>query len=128
MNENVIKSSQNISEFIKFLDDIKSQYEYFVEQLKIQDDLTQDLLHKIEFEEGGIKQRNKMATTLKNCRKDRRYYKDRIEEYQPIINFIENPSNSKTINNLKQTLGEVRKQENYHLNRFYKPRVLETKK
>jgi hypothetical protein len=33
----------------------------------------------------------------------------------------------KVINQLKQVLGEVRKQENYHKDRFYIPKVLKEK-
>lgn len=56
-----------------------------------------------------------------------RYFKDRVEEYQPIIDFITDPQNKKFIDKLTQVLGEVRKQERYRQNRTYYPRILKEK-
>lgn len=58
----------------------------------------------------------------------RRYFKDRIEEYQPLIDFASDPQNKKIIDKLTQVLGEMRKQERYHNNRTYYPRILKEPK
>lgn len=68
-----------------------------------------------------------MATRLAICRKDRRYYKDKVEELQPLIDFLGETENKKVIDRLKRVLGETKKQEKGHENRFYVPRVLKEK-
>lgn len=68
-----------------------------------------------------------MATQLAICRKDRRYYKDKVEELQPLIDFLGEAENKKVIERIKKVLGEVKKEERAHENRFYVPRVLKDK-
>lgn len=68
-----------------------------------------------------------MATQLAICRKDRRYYKDKVEELQPLIDFLAEEGNKKMIEKIKRVLGETKKQERGHENRFYVPRVLKEK-
>ena len=89
---------------------------------KEQEKLTQDILHKMEDEKTKNSERNKLATKLAICRRDRRYYKDRVQELEPMIKFIQ--ENRKMTNVLKQVLGEVRKIERYHADRTYYPRVM----
>ena len=119
-----LKTSEILSSFIKFLEQCKNEYYFCEDELNKQEALTQDLLHKIEFNEGGRNERNRAATILKNCRQDRRAFKDRTEELEPLVSFICDESGKHLINQLKNVLGEVRKKENYHKNRFYIPRVL----
>lgn len=95
--------------------------------LKREDDLHNDILHKFELEKLSYSERCRLATVLVNNRKDRRYYKDHVEELEPIINHMKDPVSIKAINILKQLLGEVRKVEKYHRNRTYTPRVMKTK-
>ena len=92
--------------------------------------MTQDLLHKLELDELSTGEKNKIATQLKYCRKDRRYWKDIVEELEPFIDVF-NPTKTnnasvhvKTINLIRESLGKVRKQEAYHADRKYKPRIL----
>ena len=72
-------------------------------------------------------------TQLEYCLKDRRYYKDRVEELEPFTNLFLSKDKDKdnivrscnnAINNIKNSLGNVRKQEEYHKDRKYKPRIL----
>lgn len=122
----MIKNSLHISSFLDFVREAESQYAFCAEEMKTQDKLTQDILHSIELD--GLKsgERSKLATKLKTNRKDRRYYKDRVEEYAPVAEYIR--KNKQIINGLTQLLGEVRKQEKYHENRTYFPKVLKVKK
>lgn len=69
-------------------------------------------------------ERSKVATQLAICRKDRRFYKDTVENLQPLIDFLGEAENKKVIEKLKRVLGETKKQEKGHENRFYVPRVL----
>ena len=68
-----------------------------------------------------------MATKLATCRRTRRAHKDKVEELQPLIDFLEDKENKKVIEKLKRVLGETKKQEKGHENRFYVPRVLKEK-
>lgn len=119
-NENL--SSLNIEQFLNFLREVEQTYNLYVEYQKEQENLTQDLLHKLELENLKENEKRKLATQLRINRKDRRYFKDKVEELSPIYNFIF--ENKKVFNNLTNILGEVRKQEKYHENRRYFPKVL----
>jgi hypothetical protein len=116
--------SEYISEFLDFISSVQSSYNDCYEEMKKQEKLTQDYLHSLELGELKYEERNRIATKLATNRKDRRYFKDRVEEYEPIVKFLSEQNNMRVINQLKQVLGEVRKQENYHKDRFYVPRVL----
>ena len=105
--------SEYITEFLNFLSGVESSYQFSVDEMQTQEKLTQDYLHSLELDNLDYKERSKIATKLATNRKDRRYYKDKVEEYQPIIEFLNNPQNKKVINELKNVLGQVRKQEEY---------------
>ena len=121
------KPSEYISEFLKFVAEAQTKHRIYSAEVNSQDKLTQDYLHSLELD--GLKRdaRSKVATKLTINRKDRRYYKDRVEEFEPIIQFFENPQNKKMLDQLKQVLGAVRKAESYHKDRKYIPRVLKNK-
>ncbi len=122
------KPSEYISEFLNFVSEAQAQYRFCSEEVNNQDKLTQDYLHSLELD--GLKrdERSKLATKLANNRKDRRYYKDRAEELEPIVQFFDEQQNKKVLDKLKQVLGVVRKSEVYHKDRKYIPRVLKENK
>jgi hypothetical protein len=119
--------SEYISDFLNFLSEVQSSYNYCLDEMKKQEQLTQDYLHSIELDDLKYEERNKIATKLVTNRKDRRYFKDRVEEYEPIMIFLNDSNNKTVIKKLTETLGAVRKAENYHKNRFYVPKVLKEK-
>lgn len=121
--------SEYITEFLNFISDAQSHYKFCYDEVNEQDKLTQDYLHSLELDELKCTERSKLATKLATNRKDRRYYKDRVEELEPIVTFFNDPQNKKVLDKLKsQVLGVVRKQEDYHKHRTYVPRVLKEKK
>ena len=122
------KPSEYISEFLNFVAETQSQYRFCSDEVNNQDKLTQDYLHSLELDDLKCDERSKVATKLAINRKDRRYYKDRTEELEPIVEFFEEPQNKKVLDKLKQVLGVVRKSELYHKDRKYIPRVLKEKK
>ena len=122
------KPSENISEFLNFVSEAQSHYKFCLEEEANQEKLTQDYLHSLELDDLKCKERSKIATQLAINRKDRRYYKDRVEELEPIVKFFEEQQNKKVLDKLREVLGQTRKQENYHKNRFYVPKVLKEKK
>lgn len=119
--------SEYITEFLNFLSSVESSYNFCLSEMKRQEQLTQDYLHSLELDNLKYEERNKVATKLAINRKDRRYYKDRVEEYEPIIKFLNEQKNKNVVNQLKQVLGECRRAENYHKDRFYIPKVLKEK-
>lgn len=124
---NAKNPSEYISEFLDFISGVQTSYNDCHEEMKKQEKLTQDYLHSLELDDLKYEERNRVATKLAMNRKDRRYFKDRVEEYEPIVKFLSEQNNMRVINQLKQVLGEVRRQENYHKDRFYIPKVLKEK-
>lgn len=125
MKKQELKPSQTIEKFLNLLKGIENIHNCYEAKIKEQDELTQDFLHALELDNLNTGERSKLATQLKYNRQDRRYYKDRLEEIEPLYSFYCN--NKKVVNDLQQTLGAVRKQEKYHADRAYRPRVLDKK-
>ena len=122
------KPSEYITEFLNFITEAKSQYNFCSEEVNNQDKLTQDYLHSLELDNLKCGERSKLATKLAINRKDRRYYKDRVEELEPIVKFFEEPQHKKVLDKLTQALGQTRRAESYHKDRVYVPRVLNEEK
>ena len=118
------KPSEQIANFLNFITASQSHYKFCEDEQKKQEALTQDYLHSLELDGLNCSERSKLATKLAINRKDRRYYKDRVEELEPIVQWASDPTNAKVINQLKQVLGTCRKQENYHKDRTYSPKIL----
>ena len=129
-----LKVSNRLSNFIDFYDEVISAYTYAYDMVNQCDKLKCDLLHKLEL--GLYEDKNeekRIQTQLKYCLKDRRYYKDRVEELEPFANLFlskekERENTTRTclnaINLIKNTLGSVRRAEEYHKQRTYKPRIV----
>ncbi len=122
------KPSECISEFLNFVSEAQVKHRLYSEEVNNQDKLTQDYLHSLELDNLKCDERSKVATKLAINRKDRRYYKDLVEEFEPIVQFFEDPQNKKVLDKLTQVLGQTRKSESYHKDRAYVPRVLKEKK
>lgn len=116
-----MKYSETIKAFLDLLEEARTRLPALEENLKREEHLTQDLLHSIELGHDYGK-RCKDATQLAQNRRDRRVCKDAIEELNILVEYAE--KNKAAVNNLKQTLGEMRKKEKYHEKRSYRPRVL----
>lgn len=121
------KPSEYLTEFLNFVADAQSHYRFCSDEVNNQDKLTQDYLHSLELDDLKRDERSKIATKLAINRKDRRYYKDRVEELQPIVDFFTDPQNKKVLDKLTNVLGACRKAENYHKDRIYIPKVLKEK-
>ena len=134
MSTTGLKVSKRLENFIEFYDEVISAYKYAYDMVNQCDKFKCDLLHKIElglYEDANEERR--IQTQLKYCLKDRRYYKDRVEELEPFAELFlskekDRENITKTcvnaINHIKNTLGNVRKAEEYHRERTYKPRIL----
>ena len=116
------KHSQTIADFIKYVDDAKNAYRVaeaaFHEQEKIECDIT----HRMEL--GCIyKERCKLATQLTACLRERRYYKDIMNQTAPIVEWTKDGKCNAALNQLKNALGKVRKEESYMETSTYKPKT-----
>ena len=83
------KPSEQITNFLNFITAARSHYKFCKEEQTKQEALTQDYLHSLELDGLNCSERSKLATKLAMNRKDRRYYKDRVEELEPVITFFE---------------------------------------
>ena len=126
--------SKKLSDFLGFYEEAINMYKYCYEKVNECDRLKCDLLHKLELDQFADRNEEKrIQTQLKYCMKDRRYYKDRVEELEPFALLFLSKEKDKenivrqcatAINHLKQSLGGVRRAENYHADRTYRPRIL----
>ncbi len=116
--------SDDIKKFLDFVEETRSQHSMAVSSVRHEEKRLQDFLHAIEFETSG-KERNKICTKLHRSRNERRKYKDIVEETEKVVQFFEDPQHKRTLEKMKQLLGDVRKVEKYHENRTYIPRVKE---
>lgn len=109
-------------DFFSKLSNLVSQYDVYFDYVNKADLATNDLLHKLELgkiEEGETK--TKLFTQLTNIRKDRRFYKDKVEGLEPVITYYNN--NKNVLNQLKNILGTSNKKYNNRVYRKYKPRI-----
>lgn len=84
------------------------------------DERTQDLLHDLELNHHSYHERGKIATELVTIRQRRRIAKDKIELLLPLCAWMTN--NTKSINQLKGVLGDMRKIDVKIKNRLYWPK------
>ena len=122
------KYSDGIVLFCSMIRECKSNFDWYTQELKKMDALTQDLLHSLELDDLSYSERAKVATKLKQCRQERRAYKDTIQVLQPLYEYSITDTGKVFLNNLNKILGETRKQESYLKNRFYINRVLDSLK
>lgn len=118
-----MKNSETIDTFLTLFREAETHCVFAAELLEQTNKKTQDILHYLELENPNYKESAKKATELKRVRKQRRQYKDEIEELADIAAFAR--ENKKFIHDLEQLLGKVRKVEKYHAERRYVPKCKE---
>lgn len=124
--------SKQIENFLNFYKQAQSDYTYAQQQVSKCQNYTQDILHSLELDNLPYAERCKLMTKLMHCRQDRRYWKDQVEELEPIVSIFitadaskrqEIDRNNKVLNLLREALGQTRRQENYHKDRKYTPKI-----
>ena len=122
------KQSEIISAFLKLLDDVPKEYKVAYDIVNEKDKEVQDIMHEVELNQLKTNEKAKLMTELQNNRRERRYWKDKVDEYQPLNDYLNQSKEFKNvINQLKQILGKVRKAEKYLEERIYKPRIRKKK-
>ena len=129
-----LNTSKKLEAFLDFYDEMINTYKYCYEKVNECEKLECDLKHQLELGKySGVNAERRILTQLKYCLRDRRYYKDRVEELSPFVElFLSKEKDKETItrscntfiNHARQALGGVRKAESYHADRTYKPRIL----
>lgn len=115
-----MKNSEQISAFLRFCTESeKNLAGSSVRELQL-NNTTQDILHDLELGDLNYKERAKVATKLAGVRRERRIEKDAIEELEDFVSWYSDPNTKRVLDQLRNVLGKVRKQEEYHENRVYK--------
>ena len=119
--------SEIIADFLNHITAWRDEHKEAFEGVGKEDKRLQDLLHDLEFT-ANAKEKNRVATNLKESRKTRREYKDKVQMLESIVQFFEDEQNAKVLNKLTQLLGKQRKNEEYIFSdRSYRYRVIEEK-
>ncbi len=116
------KRSEIISDFLDLMRECTAKYEFNFEEVHRTELLGTDLNHKLELQDLGYHEFAKVAKQIKECQKERRGFKDEVEELEPLKNWMANNQNA--FNSINKLLGEVRKAEDKHVERGYMPRVM----
>lgn len=118
------KTSEEISRFLKFLEQTEQDYVWAAENMNRAEGLTQDLLHQLELQPSTYHSRANLAKRLKECRVQRRKMKDMFVVYGPVVELLRNEKGKLMVSQLQQVLGKVRKHERYLEERRYTPKVM----
>ena len=123
-----IKLSEKIELIVYIFEQCKADDRWYQEQQKEAESDETNLAHELE----GVgvenrcppkyEQRAIIATKLQNALIKRRIAKDNIRLNQPLFRFIESEVGAKALNQLKQTLGDLRRLENDMADRVYNKR------
>ncbi len=122
MQKQMIPSDQ-LSDFLNFVDRCGREYSLACDNVSQEDKRLQDLLHEMEFAADKA-ERNRVATKLQQSRRYRRANKDAAKLYEKVVRFFEDQNNRRVLNQMRQLLGQQRKEEEYLFGeRTYRPRV-----
>ena len=108
---------------IKILHSFKDDYNFAYNRVDELNKYTNDLLHKLELDNLSQSDKNKLATELRHVRQDRRYYKNLVDVYKPLIDINNEYKNVvfKVANAISTTMA---KYESLNA-RSYTPRIKE---
>ena len=88
------------------------------------DHLTQDYLHALELEATSYHERARVATALKQCREERRPFKDNVYLTEPIMSYLKSQEGKKLLGRLEHLRNIAHNTERCALGKKYSPRVL----
>ena len=106
------RPSEIITDFLKFLDAAKCEYESAYDAVGKEDAKTQTFMHDLEFAQDKS-ERNRIATRFQKSRKDRRKQKDRALLFEHIHNFYTDKRNGELIKALRRLQNEQIAAEKY---------------
>lgn len=129
MAKQEIKASEVISTFLDLISSSKKEFDVAESYVSEMDKELQDLVHKAELTDLRQNEKAKLMTELQKNRRERRYWKNKKDAYEPLNELLSNSAEFKrAIEQLKQVLGKVRKAEDYLSNRHYIPKAKKNQK
>lgn len=108
---------------VTYMDKLIKLYEDAQSQINTEQQITQDLLHAIEFAD-NCKEWYRLSTQLHYSRVRRRQYKNAVEVLEPVVKFLKSPDNKKCLDILRNIVGESRKIKSTLSDKTYHPRIL----
>lgn len=112
-----MNASGEIKAFLDWLTECETQVSISTQNLSDRNDEIQDIMHYLELNDAPYIERKKLTDLLPDIRRQRRIAKDTEALLAPIAEWAKN--NKKVVHELRQLLGEVRKEENRQRNRAY---------
>lgn len=113
--------SSGIDDFLKYLREVEELHNNSIVFEEQTNDETQDILHSLELQPHNYNEVARLGIKLREIRQNRRNHKNTIQQTTPVVDWIKN--NRKTINELQQLLGKVRKEEKNTQGRIFTPRT-----
>lgn len=121
MNENSLKGSVQAANLRDGITNILTTYEYNYDRIGTLNELTQDLLHEIEWSNYDIRRRSKVYEELRDARRERRRLMDENSSIEPLYYALKDKKSF--ANKLSQVMGKCRNEEEKMDNRHYRPKV-----
>ena len=116
--------SEDLKKFSAFINMFNSMYKEAFDNVSALDKLTQDYLHQLELTNTKYSDRAKIATSIRDVRKDRRYWKNIVDCFQPMNDLMATQEQKKIIMNLANTLGQANVRLSSMNLRSYKPKIM----
>lgn len=111
------KPSEVVSEFLDAMRKFSVALAYSTERQKKLEAEINDIEHRLELEDLGYHEKARLAATLTDRLRERRYEKDCCENLAPIVKSWKEANQ---LRGLENALGEARKIEHRLENRIYK--------
>lgn len=111
------KPSEVVSEFLDAMRGYNVSFTYSQDRQKKLEAEINDIEHRLELEDMSYHERAKLAATLADRLRERRYEKDNCENLAPIVKAFKDANQ---LRGMENALGEARKVENRLKNRVYK--------
>lgn len=111
------KPSEIVSDFLSAMREFNTRITYSANRQKILEAEINDIEHRLELTDMSYHDRAKLAATLTDRLRERRYEKDNCENLAPIVKAWKDANQ---LRGMENALGEARKVENRLKNRVYK--------
>lgn len=114
--------SQSISQIDRLLKTAKQKYETHLALLHEQEAKECDILHDLELNPHNAVELVQLSIQLRDVLRTRRYHKDKTALYKPLVQYMNDPVNTKAVGRFSQLISELKKEEKYQSGRTYKKR------
>lgn len=109
--------SEAVSDFLETMREYNISFAYSQDRQKKLEAEINDIEHRLELEDMSYHDRAKLAATLTDKLRERRYEKDNCENLAPLVKAWKDANQ---LRGMENALGEARKVENRLKNRVYK--------